>query len=303
MSKELRMAQNVFMVAFDHVVEFDEVFAEGDSPTAEEVETIKLAKQIVFRGVKDAVAEGLPADAAPAVLIDDKYASAVVPEAHDAGIAFSMPVDAPFGGVVLAEGWRDLLLRHRPTWAKPLLWYNVEGDKDRNAEQIRNTLVLQDWLQANNQKLLLEFLIRPEEHQLRAVGGDADRYRTEVLPGLIVAAIHEAFAAGIRPDLWKIEGVPTAEGTKAIGDAALATGADALVLGSGADVETVGAWLGQAARTDGYGGFAVGRTIWQDAARAWKTDRDDDAFARQVSSRYRQLATQYAPSNSKELAG
>lgn len=289
------MSDNVFMVAFDHVVEFDEVFAEGKVPTAAEAETIKKAKQVVFRGVQEAVAAGLPDGAIPAMLIDDKYASDVVPPAHAAGIAFSMPVDAPLGGVILVEGWKELLRRHQPTWAKPLLWYNVEGDGSRNAEQIKNTLLLQEWLVENDQKLLLEFLIRPEQHQLASVGGDLDRYRNEILPRLIVSAIEDAYAAGIRPDLWKIEGVPTTEGTEAIGRAALATGADCLVLGSGADAETVGSWLSRASATEGYRGFAVGRTIWQDAARQWKSDRDDEQFARQVSERYRALAEYYAP--------
>lgn len=289
------MPNNVLMVAFDHVVEFDEVFVEGSSPTVEEVETIKTAKRIVFRGVERAVAKGLPDGASPALLIDDKYAAGVVPQAHEAGIAFSMPVDAPFGGVVLVDGWQDLLSTHRPTWAKPLLWYNVEGDSTKNAKQVQNTLILQDWLVKNGQKLLLEFLIRPEKHQLTSVAGDLDRYRNEILPGLIASAIEETYAAGIRPDLWKIEGVPTEEGTRAIGRAARATGADCLVLGSGADAATVGRWLARAAGTEGYRGFAVGRTIWQDAARTWKQDRDDDHFAGQVADRYLMLAGNYSP--------
>lgn len=143
--------------------------------------------------------------------------------------------------------------------------------------------------------MLLEFLIRPEQHQLEAAAGDNDRYRNEILLRLIVSAIEETYPAGVRPDLWKVAGVPTAAAIRQIGQAALTTGADCIVPGSGAGTSTVGRWLGSAAATEGYRDFAVHRTIRQDAARASKQDRDDGRFAEQVADRCLALARKLLP--------
>lgn len=286
------MTDHIYMLAFDHVVEFDDIFVAGDEATSEEVALTQRCKKVVLKGLRKAATHGVPLENV-ALLADERYGAEVMDEAREAGIAFSMPVDAPLGGVVLMENWQQHLARYKPTWAKPLLWYNVEGDRAKNAEQLRSTKVLQDWLQANDQKMLLEFLIPAEPHQVEATAGDVGRYQAEFLPRLITAAMEEVYAAGIRPDVWKIEGVPTVEGTKAIGDFAKGTGADCLVLGRGADAATVGQWLSLAGATDGYRGFAVGRTIWQQPVIDWKGDRDDDRLIEEVSQRYRQLVGAY----------
>ena len=50
-----------------------------------------------------------------------------------------------------------------------------------------------------------------------------------------------------------------------------------------------GRWLAIAAATDGFTGFAVGRTIWWDALRAFTADGDADAAVRAVTARYLDL--------------
>ena len=284
--------KHIYMLAFDHEVQFDEVFASGATPTAGERELIRQVKKVVFKGVRKAVKDGVPIENA-AVLVDELYGADVADEARESGIAYSMPVDPPVGGVILPANWQESLKRYQPTWAKPLLWYNVEGDKDRNAGQVERTKVLQDWLHNNDQKLLLEILVPAERHQVEATAGDQKRYEAEYLPRLITAAMEEIYSAGIRPEVWKVEGVPTAEGSKAIGGVAKATGADCLVLGRAADAATVGQWLSLAGSTDGYRGFAVGRTIWQQPVVDWERNRDDDRLIEEIAQRYRQLVNAF----------
>lgn len=286
------MSSRIYMLAFDHLVEFEDIFVAGATPTADEIALTREAKRVIFKGVQRAVTLGVPL-ANAAILADEHYASAVMDEARDSGIAYSMPVDPPLGGVILAEGWRESLKRYKPTWAKPLLWYNVEGDKNKNRRQVEDTKILQDWLHSNDQQMLLEILIPAEPHQVEATAGNTTRYQAEYLPNLITAAMDEIYSAGIRPEVWKIEGVPTVEGSKAIGDVATATGAECLVLGRGADAATVGQWLNLAGSTDGYRGFAVGRTIWQQPVIDWKRTRDDDRLIEEIAQRYRQLVNAY----------
>src|SRR3981081_1877401 len=85
------------MLAFDHEVQFDEVFASGPTPTAGEREVIRQVKKVIFKGVQKAVKDGVPIENA-AVLVDGLYGADVADEARESGIAYAMPVDPPVGG-------------------------------------------------------------------------------------------------------------------------------------------------------------------------------------------------------------
>ena len=119
-----------------------------------------------------------------------------------------------------------------------------------------------------------------EPHQLAALESDSERYAIEMRPQLVATAIAELQEAGVEPDIWKVEGLETAEDCKLVADAARAGGRDdvaCVVLGAGADEATVAHWLRQAATVDGFVGFAIGRTIFWDALKGWlagDTDRE-----------------------------
>ena len=70
-------------------------------------------------------------------------------------------------------------------------------------------------------------------------------------------------------------------------------GSACLVLGRGADLAAVRRWLAIAAATDGFTGFAVGRTIWWDALRAYAGGGDRDAAVNAVATRYLDLVRDY----------
>jgi myo-inositol catabolism protein IolC len=105
--------------------------------------------------------------------------------------------------------------------------------------------------------------------------------------------MEEIYSAGVQPSAWKVQGVPTAKGSKAIGDVASITSAGCLVLGQGADAVTVSHWLRLAGSTDGYKGFAIGRTIWRQLISDWKRYQDDDRIIAATAENYRQLIDAY----------
>lgn len=285
-------AAPVLMAAFDHAAEFHAAAAGEIEDPAMALAQATRAKELVFEGILAAVEAGVPREQA-AVLIDDKYANGLMARAQEAKIAFSIPVDSPRGGVVLQPGWEDALLRYRPDWAKPLLFFNVEGDAAANQQQLDNTLRLQRWVSEHGGQLLVEILIPPEPHQLRRVGGDLRRYRLELIPDLVVAAMEAVQRAGIEPDLWKVEAAASVEGARQIGDAAVASGVDCLILGSGEALETVRDWLVLGKTLRGYRGFAVGRTIWQEPVETWAVDKDDERLRAEVARRYTYLAVAF----------
>jgi myo-inositol catabolism protein IolC len=116
----------------------------------------------------------------------------------------------------------------------------------------------------------------------------------------VVRAIGELQAAGVEPDVWKVEGLNTADDCRRVAAAARAGGRDdvgCVVLGAGADEATVAHWLREAAGVEGFIGFAIGRTIFWDALRGWLDGRiDRDAAVEAIATNYRATVELYTAS-------
>ncbi|KCV82787.1 ribokinase-like domain-containing protein [Actibacterium atlanticum] len=105
--------------------------------------------------------------------------------------------------------------------------------------------------------------------------------------------IRQFYQAGVYPDWWKLEPLKTHEAwgkaVSAIEDYDKYT-RGIVVLGLDAPEEELAASFEVAAAFDLVKGFAVGRTIFGDAARAWMKGQMDDATAvDQMSARYARL--------------
>ena len=113
----------------------------------------------------------------------------------------------------------------------------------------------------------------------------------------MATAIGELQAAGVEPDIWKVEGLDTADDCRLVADAARAGGRDdvaCVVLGAGADEATVAHWLRQAATVDGFVGFAIGRTIFWDALKGWLAgDTDRETAVPMIADNYRSTIELY----------
>jgi myo-inositol catabolism protein IolC len=290
----------LYILAFDHRGSFQKkMFGISGEPSAEETERIIDAKRLIYEGFRRALAEGAPRDAA-GILIDEQYGAEVAREARADGLIVAMPVeksgqdefDFEYG-----EAFGEHIEAFDPTFSKVLVRYNPEGDADMNRRQSERLARLSDWLHANGRRFLFELLVPAEPAQLEAVGGDADRYDKEVRPGLMLKAIEELQAAGVEPDIWKIEGIDQRSDCERIAVAVRAGGRDqvaCVVLGRGADEAAVDHWLEQGAGVPGYVGFAIGRTIWWDALKGYlagELERDD--AAKQIAASYRRFIDIY----------
>jgi 5-dehydro-2-deoxygluconokinase len=184
-----------------------------------------------------------------------------------------------------------------PTFSKVLVRYNPEGDREMNARQAARLRILSDWLHERDRRFLFELLVAAEPAQLEAVGGDEGRYDTEVRPGLMLQAIRDLHAAGIEPDVCKIEGLDRREDCQAVADLVRSDGRDGVacvVLGRGADDAAVEHWLRQGAGVPGYIGFAIGRTIWWDVLKANLNDETSrEEAASTISANYRRMIDVY----------
>jgi myo-inositol catabolism protein IolC len=288
----------LFILAFDHRGSFQsKLMGIPGTPTHEETARIVAAKRVIFQGFERALAGG-PIDGA-GVLVDEQYAGDVARAARERGIPFAMPVeksgqdefDFEFG-----EALGDHIEEFSPTFAKVLVRYNPAGDREMYARQAERLARLSRWLRDHDRKFLFELLVPAEPEQLAEVGGDADRYDRELRPGLMIEAIGALQAAGVEPDIWKIEGLDARADCEHVAEATRAGGRDqvaCVVLGRGGDEAKVVHWLQTGAGVPGYIGFAVGRTIWWDALKRWLEDGDEDAAVEQIAAVYRRLVGAY----------
>jgi len=157
--------------------------------------------------------------------------------------------------------------------------------------QLRRLKELSDWLHAGERRFLFELLVPATEEQLQRVDGDSDRYDAELRPELMRRAIEAIQGAGIEVDIWKIEGVDEREDAAMLSEQARSgpgrEGVKCVVLGRGASTEKVEQWLQQAAPVEGFVGFAIGRSIWWDALKAWLAQETDrETAAAQIAENY-----------------
>jgi myo-inositol catabolism protein IolC len=292
---------NLYILAFDHRGSFRKnLFGiSGREPTPEENERISDAKAVIFEGFLKAIEDGAPKDAA-GMLVDEEYGSDLARRAKKEGVILAMPVeksgqdefDFEFG-----EDFGAHVEEFDPSFAKVLVRYNPEADREMNARQLVRLKQLTDWLHERDRKFLFELLVPAEESQLQQVGGDEDRYDKEIRPGLMMRSIRDLQAGGVEPDIWKIEGIDTREECEAIAGVARQDGRDdvvCVVLGRGADDDAVIHWLKQGAGVPGYVGFAIGRTIWSDPLKAWvDEEKSRDQAVAGISENYRKMIDVY----------
>ena len=290
----------IFLLAFDHRGSFQSKLLRIEGvPTRDEVARIEEAKGIIFRGFRAALEAGL-APAGTGILVDEQFGASIARAAEELGVVLAMPVeksgqdefDFEYG-----ERFGEHIAAFDPTYAKVLVRYNVEGDAELNRRQAARLARLGDWLHSSGRKLLFELLVPAEPEQLERVGGDPDRYDRELRPGLMVRAIEECQAAGVEPDVWKIEGLDARDDCVRVAEAARAGGRDeveCVVLGRGGDETKVVRWLETGASVPGFVGFAVGRTIWWHPLAEWLAGTDADEAAAAIAGNYRRLVDAYA---------
>jgi myo-inositol catabolism protein IolC len=292
---------NLYILAFDHRGSFQKkFFGIAGAPTPEETERIADAKMLIFEGFLSAVDSGGAPKDAGGILVDEQFGAEIARRAKKDGYLFAMPVEKS-GQDEFDFDYGDDFAAHieefDPVFTKVLVRFNPEGDQGMNERQSERLKRLGDWLHANGRKFLFELLVPAEPAQLEAVGGDSDRYDKEVRPGLMIQVIQALQAAGVEPDIWKIEGIDTREDCERIANAARADGRDGVVcvvLGRGASEDGVIHWLQQGAGLAGYAGFAIGRTIWWDALKSYVDGESprEEAVAR-IGANYAKMVDVY----------
>jgi len=295
----------LFLLAFDHRSSFERGLFGATPPVSKEVhDGIVKAKEIIFHANQLAVAAGAPKDQS-GVLVDEEFGAGVARRAKEAGVPLAMPVersgqdefDFQYG-----DDFGEHIENFDPTFSKVLVRYNPEGDAELNRRQTDKLALLSKWLKSNGRRFLFELLVPATTLQLDGFEGHQEEYDRMLRPRLVVQTIAELQSGAVEPDIWKIEGLDSADDYAAVSDQARSGGRDdvvCIVLGRGADWGNVVDWLRVGAAVRGFAGFAVGRTLWRDALEAFLAGKKSSAEAAQaISDNYGKLMDVYNAASS-----
>jgi len=292
--------KTLYLMAFDHRGSFEhDLFGASEPVSATVRDGIIKVKEIIFEAHTRAVAEGAPRDAC-GVLVDEEFGTGVARRAKADHVPLAMPVEKS-GQEEFVFQYGDDFGAHieafDPTFSKVLVRYNPDGDADLNQRQTQRLARLSEWLRDRDRNFLFELLVPATKDQLARFGGDQRVYDRELRPDLVVTTIAALQGGGVEPDIWKIEGLDTTEACEQVVEQAQIDGRDhvkCIVLGRGADEQQVIEWVKIGAKVDGFDGFAVGRTLWEDALRkylAGQLSREEAVY--EIAARYRDVINAY----------
>lgn len=179
---------SLLILAFDHRGSFQKkMFGIEGTPSPAEAARIVDAKSVIFDGFSLALSEGAPVDAA-GIFVDEQFGADVARTALANGWICAMPVEQ--SGLDFFElEYGDAFAAHigdfDPAFVKVLVRFNPDGDARMNNTSLAGLRRLSDWLHDHGRRFLCELLVPAEPSQLEGVGGDAQRYDTELRPSLM----------------------------------------------------------------------------------------------------------------------
>ena len=273
-------------LAFDHRAPLEQLATELNAPHAR----ISEFKHLVARAAQRASqrADGLGATCG--LILDDRYGADLLPELDETGWWIARPVEEPGSRPLRFEQGRNVqaMLREWPSRhvAKCLVAFDAADSPELRGQQIEALRDLASACEDSGRELLLEVIPPNLDDDSR----DAD--------DVLLNAVKAIAAAGILPDWWKLPAPTRTPAWKRL--ESLIHESDpycrgVLVLGLDAPIDELADQLAEAATHPTCRGFAVGRTIFGETARAWFVNKIDDASAIEaISQRYLRLIQRFA---------
>ena len=238
----------------------------GGEPADEaEAERVRAGKQLVYRGVLSALAAGASREHT-GVLVDERYGADVARLTKEAGLQLAMPVERSgreWFELEYGDDWMAHVDAFDPDWVKVLVRDNPAFDADRRAQQADDLAAVSAALHDAGRPFLVELLVPGTDEQTASV----DDYDRDLRPDLVVQVLEYLQDHGVEADVWKLEGLDRREDAERVVATARRDGRDAvqcIVLGRDAPQDQLDAWLRTAASVDGFVGFAIGRSNWEE---------------------------------------
>ena len=261
-------------LAIDHRVQFEDMVADiGGDP-----DRIGGFKKLAILAL-DRVADGRPGFG---TLLDGRYGRQALHDCMDGRYWVGRPVERPGSRPLRFEAGPDitgeLLEWPADQVAKCLVFYHPDDPQALRKEQEQTVLALFEACRLTGHEMLLEII--PSK------AGPVDARTT-------ARAMQNFYDLGIKPDWWKLEPATEDAAWRAIGACIERNDPHCrgiLVLGLDAPMEELIASFELMAPHGWVKGFAIGRTVFGDAARAWLAgDIDDGAAVDRMAARFGEL--------------
>ncbi len=300
----------LYLLPFDHRQSYVTDMFHFEPPLdATQRDQVIDSKQLIYEGFRQALAEGVPFEAA-GILVDEQFGAAILRDARGRGCVTALSVERSGTDEFEFEYGADFaghIEAFDPTFAKVLVRYNPEGDPALNLRQVGRLKQLSEYCRRRQRKFMFELLVPPTDDQLAHARGDKEVFDRQARPLLMQQTLRALQDAGIEPDVWKVEGLDShAEGERIV-QTARRGGRDqvgCIVLGRGADEAKVRSWLTVAAGVPGFIGFAVGRTSFWDAVSGYRAQTLTRAeAATQIARRLREWVDIFEGERLARVAG
>jgi myo-inositol catabolism protein IolC len=300
-----------FFLPFDHRSSFEkDLFGvENREPTASERVQISHFKKIIYAGFMQAVAKSKLKETA-GILVDEEFGAEIIIDAKINGYWTACPVEK--SGVdelefEYGEDYKSHLLKLRPDFAKVLVRYNPESPQETNQRQLSKLKKLSDFCVESNMMLMIELLVPATFAQAVQVEGDTGLFDEDLRPQLMVEAIRKMQDEKISPDLWKVEGMDSADDYRRVVNQIQSYSrkkAKMIVLGRGENKEKITQWLSIAAANPDVAGFAIGRTIWEDSLlKLKKQEITVDEAVSEIAQRFKFFCDLWKSVKKKQYLG
>lgn len=287
--------RSVFVMAMDHRASLArDVYGIAGEVTAADAERISRGKRLAFDGLLAAIDRG--ADRAQAaMLVDERYGASVARRIRERGITLAMPIERSgqdFFVLEYGDDWMRHVEEFSPDHVKVLVRDNPGFDPAKRDKQRRDLAEVSARLRQAGRSFLFELLVPPTEAQ------QSDAYDADVRPELTIQVLAEFQRGGVEPDIWKIEGLETREAAEAVVRQAHDGGRGevrCIVLGRDAPEDRLDHWLKVAAGVDGFDGFAIGRSIWEQALKDELAGKlDGEQAMNEIANKYLHFCRTYA---------
>jgi 5-dehydro-2-deoxygluconokinase len=283
-----------YTLAFDHRGTLRRMYRQRFASEAALDRALRDAKRVVLDALLTARAQagGRLDPPVAGLLMDEELGADVARDAAEQGITLAMPIErSGSDGFELEHGdaFAERAGRFPIDYAKALVSLNPDGDEAPYRRVLAVLATVSAGLEAAGLDFLLEIIVPATETQLERVGGDPAVFDRDARPELVCRTVTDLYAAGVRPKVWKLEGLEAAADYAAVGEACLAgdPGTTCVVLGRGADDARVEHWLALAATVEPFRGFAVGRSIWdRPLTELFSGASSRDAVVQAIAARY-----------------
>ena len=251
------------VLAIDHRSQFEEMVHELGADIARVPAFKRLALQAL-----DAVAKG---DRRFGILLDSRFGFDALADASNHPYWIGRPIEVPKSRPLTFEGSADVAteLAEWPLThvVKVLCFYHPDDEAGLRDRQERQLVRLFDACRKTRHELLVEIIVPP------GMATDATT---------VACAIDRLYSLGVKPDWWKLEPMDDPDAWRNV--AGIIESRDpycrgVVLLGLSQPIEVLTAAFSATAGVPVVKGFAVGRTIFNDAARAWLAGEIDDAQA------------------------